>query len=367
MLPVIVGALASTALPPIALRCNASFEPFACVQGGAFTNPAVPLSPDPLVTYAWAAGFNGTDLQRYDVLPAAVALLPGTAPSAFDGLASVLTPNATAVRVTGAGGFTVDFGVESAAWVEIDVATPLAPADAALVRLGLSEWSEPLQNKWREPAAYAGGLTLRLETNAELYEGVRFGFVNFSAAPSAHVIITAVRAVAQTKPVNYVGAFDAAGDDVLTRIWYVAAYTVRVNLERDYFGAILVDRGDRASWTGDAHVAQATAMAAFGNFDFVLANLQRTKDDCNGIESYCVLWVLSLVDFAAASGNAAATAALTPDADSKLEHAQSIFNDFNTQLEFYSWDDRLGGGFSNGEWRREKSVRAPYWRHAALH
>jgi len=27
--------------------------------------------------------------------------------------------------------------------------------------------------------------------------------------------------------------------------------------------------GDRFSWTGDAHVAQATAMAALGNFDFV--------------------------------------------------------------------------------------------------
>ena len=33
-------------------------------------------------------------------------------------------------------------------------------------------------------------------------------------------------------------------------------------------------------------MAQATAMAALGNFDFVLQNLQFTRENCNGIESY---------------------------------------------------------------------------------
>jgi hypothetical protein len=68
--------------------------------------------------------------------------------------------------------------------------------------------------------------------------------------------ITGLRAVSQAKPVNYTGSFAASGDDLLTRIWYTAVYTVRLNLEESYFGAILVDRGDRISWTGDAHVAQ---------------------------------------------------------------------------------------------------------------
>lgn len=288
----------------ISLRCNASFEPLPCLSGGAFSGPAQPLSPDPLVRYVWPASavLNGS-LQTYDVLPAAAALLPGTAPGAVEGLESLMTA-APAVRVVGAGGFSVDFGVESPAWVEVDVAAPLAPGDASLLRLGLSEWAEPLQNKWRAPVAYpaaagGGGVTLRLETNVpELYEGVRFGHVNMSAPPSAPLRITAVRAVAQAKPVNYLGAFAVAGDDdLLTSIWYVAVYSVRANLERDYFGAVLIDRGDRASWTGDANVAQAAALVAFGNYAFVLQNLQRTKDDCNGIESYCVLWVQSLLDF----------------------------------------------------------------------
>ena len=33
--------------------------------------------------------------------------------------------------------------------------------------------------------------------------------------------------------------------------------TVRSNLLEDYFGSILMDRGDREAWTGDAHPSQA--------------------------------------------------------------------------------------------------------------
>ena len=148
------------------------------------------------------------------------------------------------VTASGAGSFTVDFATESAAWVEVD-SPDIAAADAALLSLGFSEWAgEAL--KQQAPKRY--GNTFRLETNDQLYEGVRYGFVTLSAAPSAPFTITAVRAVSQAKPVNYTGAFAASGDDLLTRIWYTAVYTVRLNLERDYFGAILVDRGDRISW-----------------------------------------------------------------------------------------------------------------------
>ena len=124
----------------------------------------------------------------------------------------------------------------------------------------------------------------------------------------------------QVKPQNWAGKFAAAGDDKLSRIWYLGAYTVKVNLLADQFGSILIYRGkrsanlqtfttplwllpdppfagDRFSWTGDAHVAQATAMAAFGNFDFVKQNLFFTKDNCNGIESYCLYFVLSVSDY----------------------------------------------------------------------
>ena len=383
------AAAAATAVR-VALRDNPANEPYAYLTNGSFSNPAVPLSPDPLVRYAWPPAAMTEDLQLYDVLPVSAALTPGTPAASFAGLASLLTASPS-VAVAGAGGFVADFGVESAGWVEVDVqaATAPSPADLALVRFGLSEWAEPLQNKWREPKAYpqpaAGLVTLRLETSApgpQLYEGVRFAYVNMSAAPSAPFTIVALRCVAQAKQVNYVGSFAAGGgDDLLTQVWYTAAYTVRVNLERDYFGAVLVNRGDRESWTGDAHVAQAASMAAFGNFAFVLNNLQRSQSDCNNIESYCICWCLSAVDYFHSTNDTAAMVAFTPAMDSKLEHANAIFANLNDQWEFCEynflpkccrlsptltlaldptrtvlftfnpradgWDDRLGGGFSN--------------------
>ena len=237
----------------VAVRDDPGIEPYAYLNSGAFSGPAAPPSPDPLVRYQWDASANTTELQLYDVLPVSAALLPGTPASAFAGLASLATASPR-VTASGAGAFQVDFATESAAWVELD-SPDISDADAALLVLGFSEWAGQAL-KQQAPKRY--GATFRLETNVQLYEGVRYGFVTLTAAPSAPFTITAVRAVSQAKPVNYTGSFAAAGDDLVTRVWYSAAYTVRLNLERDYIGAVLVDRGDRVSWTGDAHVAQVS-------------------------------------------------------------------------------------------------------------
>ena len=123
------------------------------------------------------------------------------------------------------------------------------------------------------PARY--GNSFRLELNRELYEGVRFGWIHVRSLRKPAVIRN-VRLICQTKPVNYEGWFDC-NDPQLTRIWYTGAYTVRLNLLKDYFGAILMERSDRHSWTGDAYTAQAAALAAFGNFPFIRKNLLYTS------------------------------------------------------------------------------------------
>jgi hypothetical protein len=61
--------------------------------------------------------------------------------------------------------------------------------------------------------------------------------------PSSNFRITALRLVCQVKPQNWAGKFAAAGDDKLSRIWYLGAYTVKVNLLADQFGSILIYRG----------------------------------------------------------------------------------------------------------------------------
>ena len=117
-----------------------------------------------------------------------------------------------------------------------------------------------------------------------------------------------MRLVCQTKPVNYEGSF-ASDNELLNKIWYTAAYDVRANLKEDYLAAILVDRGDRHSWTWDAYLSQAASLAAFGNYDFILKNLRYTAVRSNGIESYELYWILSLIDYYEYSGDAAGTGA----------------------------------------------------------
>jgi len=121
-----------------------------------------------------------------------------------------------------------------------------------------------------------------------LYEGVRFAWINMTRQPSRPFHITALRLVCQIKrdnpqtpnskpqpsnskpqtpnPMhrfephlqthvltpppppspaqNWAGKFAAAGDDKLSRIWYLGAYTVKVNLLADQFGSILIYRGN---------------------------------------------------------------------------------------------------------------------------
>ena len=90
-------------------------------------------------------------------------------------------------------------GVERAAWFEFDAAD--LPAGVSL-QASLSEFNVPYPNKLRTPKQY--GATFRLETNPELYEGLRFSwlYVHCAAPPLRPWRITAVRAVAQSKPVN---------------------------------------------------------------------------------------------------------------------------------------------------------------------
>jgi hypothetical protein len=277
-------------------------------------------------------------LQTYLLGPVAVST---DQPDSFGNLNSAVHEHCQ-VTVNGAGSLRFDFGVESAAWLEFD-----SPDLSGAVELSISEYNEPAivnvgaENpvKTRKPVKY--GQTYRLELNRNLYEGVRFGWIHVRTFDKPWHI-TAVRLVCQIKPANYEGSF-ACSDPQLTRIWYTGAYDVKLNLLQDYFGAILMERSDRQSWTGDAHPAQAAALVAFGNRDFVKANLDRTATGDNGIESYSLYWILSLLDYYRYSGDTATLQKYTANAEAKLNHANQIYA--NPPISFYGWDERLGAGF----------------------
>lgn len=315
-------------------------QPWLPLHGGGFTGHPVPSSPDPLVAYVWPdiPAINDTQLQIFPVAPVSCGPSPGSDPSSF---INASLCDSSSVTVVGNGTLLIDFGVELPAWFEID-SPDLADADLGSIEFGISEYNVPDYVggfKTGSPKKY--GTTYRLETNGELYEGVRYGFLIVHHAPSTPFTVTAFRAVSQAKPVNYVGSFSSAGDPILERVFYTAAYTVRATLQSQYMGSILMDRGDRFSWMGDAYPTEATSMAVFGNYPFVFNNLNRSKGDCQGIATYCLYFVLSVAGYWKETGDVNGTAYLAPNVVGYLEEAIGRWE--NPQgLRFVGWDDRTG-------------------------
>jgi hypothetical protein len=324
-------------------------EPYPYISSGSFSGAAVPLSPDPLVAYRWPAPKADDGLEIYLLKVKAVS---SDAAASFENLSSMTTEH-PAVTVKGTGSIRMDFGQENAAWLEFD-----SPDLSGNVEMSISEYNEPCRTNWEpnrnwvktlKPIKY--GNTYRLELNKELYEGVRFGWIHVRSFTSPWHI-TGVRLVCQVKPTNYNGSFSCS-DPMLTKVWYACAYGVKINFNKDYFGAILIDRGDRFSWTGDAHPIQAASMVAFGNYDGVKKNLEFTAAKGDFCPSYALYFVLSLVDYFNYTGDTATVEALLKSATSRLDR---VYANPGQSVVYYGWDDRLGAGTENANGAESKNA-----------
>ena len=191
----------------------------------------------------------------------------------------------------------LDWGVEVAGWLEF-VSPNLAAHPNVTVRAGLSEFNTPYPGKTREVKQY-GTSTFRLETNDELYEGVRFTWLYFEFPDDAttttttrnndhthHLLvpqqdqepihISNISLVAKVKPIQYAGSFESS-DFVLDKVWYTGAYAVRLNMEANGFNSVLVERGDRVAIQGDGHPTMAASLVAFAPYNMIHKVLQETN------------------------------------------------------------------------------------------
>ena len=315
--------------------------------GGTANDGKNRFSPDPLVNVRWKTISESDKLELYELYPVTVST---DAPASFENLKS-LTGASPSVKVLGAGDIMIDFGVESAAWIELD--SPDLNGD---IEMSISEYNEPgivnccvdYPAKTAKPVKY--GNTYRLELNKELHEGVRFGWIHIRRFDKPFTI-TCVRKVAQTKPVNYDGSFEC-DNDMLNCVWYTGAYSVRVNMLYDYISPILMDRGDRYSWAGDAHLIQAAALVAFGNYPHVRQNLLLNSDKAQGINSYDLLWIKSAIDYYYHTGEAELFREHIKQISEKLDYGNAVLADCDENgvpmygnLFYIGWDERLGAGF----------------------
>jgi hypothetical protein len=129
-----------------------------------------------------------------------------------------------------------------------------------------------------------------------------------------------------------------------------------------------MERSDRHSWTGDAYPAQAAALAAFGNYDFIRKNIAFTSGQNNGIAAYSIYWVLSLVDYYNYTGDADFLKTYVDNACKRLDKAYQEYDDL-PPLGFMGWDERLGAGFEHTQIKEAQNTYRMLcingWRHFA--
>jgi alpha-L-rhamnosidase len=317
------------------------FHPY--LHGGDWQKGDFSRSPDPLRGYAWEDRFlrNPREpLQCYAAVPVDATVESGR----IEGVETLGQPG-SALVMSGPCSLRVDFGVEAAAWLEFESSDLNGE-----VELSISEYNTPgvvnlgPNNPCKTAAPdRVGAETWRLRLNDLCYEGVRFGWVRVHSCRKPWHLRN-LRSVCQIKPANYRGSFQSS-HPLLDRIWETGAYAVKLNLLQDHMGAILMDRGDRHSWTGDALITQAASLAAFGNFEFVRLNTERMQDDDNGIETYALHWIRLLADYVLRSGDRHFWEEQLPRVAAKLRHALTVAQsrDFQGYPAFCGHDDRFGG------------------------
>jgi len=318
-------------------------EPYLPLHSGYFINEYNPFSPDPIFNYIWNNPQANDSLQIYYLRPIEVI---SNQENSFKNIESLISGDGE-VLIKGEGSIMFDFGVENAAWLEFD-----SPNLSGDVTMSISEYNKPAivnlgaQNhiKTKKPEKY--GNTYRLELNNMLYEGVRFGWINVEQFDKPWSI-TNVRLVCQTKPVNYTGGFNS-NIEMFNKIWYTGAYGVKLNLMQDYFGAILMERSDRHSWTGDAHTSQAAALVAFNNYEFIKKNIHSTASDDNNIPAYSLYWILSVLDYYNYTGDSKLVEEYLTNIDKKIDFGLEVYMK-RLPLNFMGSDERLGAVFENAD------------------
>lgn len=203
-------------------------------------------------------------MQVFPVTPVSVSAAPASGASNLASLVSEAYGSGSA-NISSSVTLLIDFSTEHASWLEF--AIPGGAPSCAHLSATISEYNTPRPGRGVAPKYYGGSLgEYRVETNAQLYDGLRYAWLTVGMdAGCAPFTLTGVRSVAQVLPHNYTGSI-STGDAQLDAIWYTGAYATRVNLLPNFFGSELMDRSDRPPpFQGDAHVAQAVGLTAFGS------------------------------------------------------------------------------------------------------
>jgi alpha-L-rhamnosidase len=201
---------------------------------------------------------------------------------------------------SGAGGLVLDFGQELTGRVV------LTGEGIGSVVVGTGESrEEAVKSPWggRHKLEVAPG-----RPAASPYSAFRYVHLTIPAGSADKpLVLTGVTLDHLYYPVQYKGSFDCS-DSLLTRIWYMGAYTSHLCMQEDIWDA---PKRDRARWMGDLHVSGEVINNVFADRFLMEQTMTRLREDAqggapptalprshvNGIPGYSCAWVAGLADF----------------------------------------------------------------------
>lgn len=265
----------------------------------------------PLTSGVWAAagglsGWPGYDqtapyLAHITIPFAHIAEVRGVLGANLPHPEAVLTIIPPPIGTTETTALLLDCGKEIAGRVQID------PLTAGTVQVGTGESEqEAILAPW------GGQRTVKLVPGTTVftsYSAFRYVQLVFPPATTSAPAPIRLRVTVDHKyyPVQYRGSF-ACSDPLLTKLWYMGAYTAHLCMQEDIWDA---PKRDRARWIGDLHVSGETINNAFADTFLMEQTLQRLRDeaqggqpataaprmDVNGIPGYSAAWICCLADF----------------------------------------------------------------------
>jgi alpha-L-rhamnosidase len=166
----------------------------------------------------------------------------------------------------------------------------------------------------------------------------------YSAFRFARLVFTGKEPVELTRlvcdhkyyPVQYRGSFDCS-DPLLTRIWYVGAYTAHLCMQEEIWDA---PKRDRGLWIGDLQVTGQTINWVFADKFLMEHSIARVRDlaqggrpptelpgsDVNTLPGYSASWFCTLADFHRHAGDREFLAQQHEKIISLLKYQQTLFD-----------------------------------------
>lgn len=257
---------------------------------------------------------------------------------------SILCKDIEATKINKGGYVLIDFGVEFQGGIQY--ATEKISSFDAKLRIVFGESvmealsTIGLKNATNHHAIR--DMTVNLAYYSQQYAGsTGFRFVKLEAV-DGDVWIRHVDGIMEYLDIPYLGNFEC-DDELLTKIWKTAAYTVHLNMQQYLWDGI---KRDRLVWIGDMHPETSTISAVFGNCDVVTKSLDLIKSVTppdqwmNDIPSYTMWWIKIQRDWYWQTGDKHYLLAQLDYLYKVTEHMLSCIDDngnINVENKFVDW------------------------------